>query len=36
MNPIFEEKSRDGELARALNVALHTFSVFSGARVIME
>ena len=36
MNPIFDEKTRDGELARALNLALHAFSVYSGAEVIME
>ncbi|GJH30806.1 hypothetical protein [Caballeronia novacaledonica] len=36
MNPIFDEKTRDGELARALNLALHAFSVHSGAEVIME
>jgi len=23
MNPIFDEKTRDGEIARALNLALH-------------
>ncbi|MDR5748755.1 hypothetical protein QCE73_36855 [Caballeronia sp. LZ029] len=36
MNPIFDEKTRDGELARALNLALHAFSVHFGAEVIME
>jgi hypothetical protein len=36
MNPIFEEKSRDGEIARALNMALHALCVHSGAQVIME
>ncbi|SAK98357.1 hypothetical protein AWB76_07517 [Caballeronia temeraria] len=36
MNPIFEEKTRDGEIARALNMALHAFCVHSGAQIIME
>ncbi|SAK52913.1 hypothetical protein AWB82_01746 [Caballeronia glebae] len=36
MNPIFDEKTRDGEIARALNIALHALSVHSGAQVTME
>jgi hypothetical protein len=36
MNPIFDEKTRDGEIARALNLALHAFSVFSGIEATME
>lgn len=36
MNPIFEEKTRDGEIARALNMALHALCVHSGAQIIME
>jgi hypothetical protein len=36
MNPIFDEKTRDGEITRALNIALHTLSVHSGAQVTME
>lgn len=36
MNPIFEENTRDGEIARALNMALHAFCVHSGAQIIME
>jgi hypothetical protein len=36
MNPIFDEKTRDGEIARALNMALHTFCVHSGAQIVME
>ena len=36
MNPIFDEKTRDGEIARALNLALHAFSVFSGIQATME
>ncbi len=36
MNPIFDQKTRDGEIARALNLALHTFSVFSGIEATME
>jgi hypothetical protein len=36
MNPIFDQKTRDGEIARALNLALHTFSVFSGVEATME
>jgi hypothetical protein len=36
MKPIFDEKTRDGEIARALNIALHALSVHSGAQVTME
>jgi hypothetical protein len=36
LNPIFEQKTRDGEIARALNMALHALCVHSGARIIME
>ncbi|SAK81820.1 hypothetical protein AWB78_03955 [Caballeronia calidae] len=36
MNPIFEAKTRDGEIARALNMAFHALCVHSGARIIME
>ena len=36
MNPIFDEKTRDGEIARALNAALHAMSVHSGAIVLLD
>jgi hypothetical protein len=36
MNPIFDEKTRDGEIARALNAALHALSVHSGAIVLLD
>jgi hypothetical protein len=36
MNPIFDQKSRDGEIARALNMALHALSVHSGATALLD
>jgi hypothetical protein len=36
MNPVFNEKTRDGEIARALNMALHALSVHSGAMVLLD
>jgi len=36
INPIFEAESRDGEVARPLNLALHTLSVHSGMEAISE
>ncbi|WP_244832114.1 hypothetical protein [Caballeronia sp. TF1N1] len=36
MVSIFNERTRDGEIARALNLALHAFSVHSRAEVTME
>lgn len=36
VNAIFSAESRDGELARALNVALHALVVHSGMRAISE
>ncbi|MEZ2354703.1 hypothetical protein [Caballeronia sp. RCC_10] len=36
MSPIFNEKTRDGEIARALNLALHALSVYSGAIVLLD
>ena len=35
-NIIFDEPGRDGELARALNVALHALVVHTGMRAISE
>lgn len=35
-NPIFEAASRDGQLARALNVALHALVVHDGMHGTME
>ena len=35
-NRIFEAESRDGEVARPLNLALHTLSVHSGMEAISE
>ncbi|BBQ02893.1 hypothetical protein BSFA1_80210 (plasmid) [Burkholderia sp. SFA1] len=35
-NPIFEASGRDGQLARALNTALHTLVVHNRMRAISE
>jgi hypothetical protein len=35
-NPVFDARSRDGQLARALNVALRALVVHDGVRGTME
>jgi hypothetical protein len=35
-NTIFDEPGRDGELARALNVALHALVLHNGMRAVSE